>query len=408
MLTSTFPRWHGDAVSPFVAHLAEDLVRLGAEVTVLAPHAKNAALKEWMNGVRVKRFRYSWPAASQSLTYDGGALGNLRRRPWIVGEIPGYLLSEATALYRLVSGGGVDVIHSHWILPQGFVAQIVSANLGIPHIATAHGSDVFGLQKWPLRAAKAYVIQRADRVTVNSRATATQVESISPRPNGIARIPMGVSFNEMAGSPARIRAASGIGQGALIVFVGRLVKAKGVDDLLGAVRILDSGGTDVQLVVAGDGPERTRLEALSKSLRIADRVDFAGWIQQKDLPALLGRADVFVGPSRIVEGESTEAQGLALLEAMAAGVPVVATSIGGIEEIVVEGKTGLVVPANDSEAIARAVQRLLADHSLVLDLTSKARTMVNSKYRRESTADRFLNLYKECLEESGGQRRGRS
>lgn len=401
MLTSTYPRWSGDAVPPFVANLAEDLVEKGVEVVVLAPHFKDALFAEVMNGVSVVRFKYSWPESLQTLAYGGGVLANLRRRPWTSLEVPAFFAFEEFAARRLLRKERFDLIHSHWLIPQGFVAQRVANAFRMPHVATAHGSDVFGLRSKPLRMAKSWVANRATCVTVNSEATRSKVQELSRRSDGVAKVPNGVRWKGRG--PARSVPGELPSDNAdpVLLFVGRLVEMKGVEHLLRAFKLMATQYPRMRLLIAGDGPDRVRLEALSVALHVADRVSFRGWVQQADLSDLFEQADIFIGPTTTDRNGSTEAQGIVFLEAMACGIPVIGTSVGGIAEVVRDGETGLVVPPDDPAEIADAAAKLLGNHDLVAHLTTRANDMVGREFSREATTRRMIGVYEKCIDESG-------
>ena len=137
VLTSTYPRWRGDSEPGFVHELARRLA-VTFEVTVLCPHAPGAARRERMDGVEVERFRYA-PAALETLVPGGGVLPNLKRRPakWLL--LPGFLLGQAIATRRALARLGPDVVHAHWIVPQGAVMALLAA-LGrrVPWLLTSH------------------------------------------------------------------------------------------------------------------------------------------------------------------------------------------------------------------------------------------------------------------------------
>ena len=189
LLTSNFPRWPQDATTPFVLHLAQDLQALGWAVEVLAPHAPGAARREVLDGVPVRRFRYLWPAAQQTVCYQGGALSNLRTRRtnWL--KLPLLVFFEWLALMALLARGRHDLIHAHWILPQGFVAVAGAWMFRIPVVITAHGSDVFGLRGWPMAWFKRFALRRAAAVTVNSSATEAEIPGAVPGGMGRDRGP---------------------------------------------------------------------------------------------------------------------------------------------------------------------------------------------------------------------------
>ena len=119
-LTSNFPRWHGDSTTPFVLHLAEDLQKLGWATHVIAPAAPGAAPDEEVSGVRVSRFRYAWPDTAQTVCYDGGALANIRSNRRERLKLPMLVGAEIATLTRRLTRRKYSLLHSHWIVPQGF------------------------------------------------------------------------------------------------------------------------------------------------------------------------------------------------------------------------------------------------------------------------------------------------
>jgi phosphatidylinositol alpha-1,6-mannosyltransferase len=141
-VTSNFPRWTGDSTTPFVLHLAQDLQQLGWHIDILAPHAEGTALRETLGGVQVERFRYLWPSSLETVCYQGGALINLRKNRTNYLKLPALISSECLNLFLRLKGGKYDLLHSHWILPQGFTGILTAGLLRIPHVTTVHGGDV--------------------------------------------------------------------------------------------------------------------------------------------------------------------------------------------------------------------------------------------------------------------------
>ncbi len=395
LLTSNFPRWDGDATTPFVLHLAQDLIKLGWQVEVLAPHAAGAARHEILHGVPVWRFRYLWPASQQTVCYRGGALINLRmhRTNWL--KLPLLVFFEWLALMALLLRRRYDLINAHWILPQGLVAAAAGRLYRVPVVITAHGSDVFGLRGWPMAWFKRSALRRATAVTVNSSATEAEVLRIAPGLQCVHRIPMGIT-----GRIPAVEAAGGVvrgryrrGHGPRLVFVGRLVEEKGVDDLIRAVAIVADALPDVTAIILGEGPDRPRMEALSAELGVGDRIVFLGWMQPDAVPDYLSAADVFVGPSKRAKSGGVEGQGLTFIEAMLAGTPVIATRSGGIVDAVQDGRTGLLVSENEPEEIAAAIRQLVRNPELAQRLAARGREMVMSEFSRETTVHAFSAIF---------------
>ncbi|CAK8724611.1 Glycosyltransferase involved in cell wall bisynthesis [Candidatus Electrothrix aarhusensis] len=397
-VTSNFPRWAGDSTTPFILHLAQDLQSLGWQVDVLAPHAPMAARHEQINGVKVSRFRYIWPNRLQTVCYQGGALINLKQNPSNYLKLPALVFFEAAAVFKHLSQGDYDLVHSHWILPQGFTSILAAKALCLPHVLTVHGSDAFALRGKMLKTFKRCALCHADSVTVNSSATEQQVRTIAPTMPELELIPMGISTNEPDQQRScELRAAYKKGAGPLLIFVGRLVEEKGADDLLAAVALLCKTLPDTTALILGTGQNEEALKKSVQQLGISDRIFFIGWVEQHDIPTYLAAADIFVGPSKQSYDGRHEAQGLSFLEAMFAGIPVIASSIGGIKDTVIHEKTGLLIPENSPSSIAESVIRLVQDKNLKNLLVTQARK-VSNKFTRKICATRFSRLFEKQIE----------
>ena len=395
LLTSNFPRWDGDATTPFVLHLAQDLIKLGWQVEVLAPHAPGAARHEVLDGVSVRRFRYLWPASQQTVCYQGGALINLRRHRtnWL--KLPLLVFFEWLALMALLARRRYDLINAHWILPQGFVAVAAAWLFRKPVVITVHGGDVFGLRGRLMAGFKRLALRRATAITVNSSATEAAVLEIAPGLPSIHRIPMGVSVpaSPTEADAATLRNRFRRGEGPLLVFVGRLVEEKGLSDLIRAVALLVAELPDATVMILGDGQERADMEALASRLDVSDRAHFLGWVESEEVPAYLAAADIFVGPSKRAANGWVEAQGLTFVEAMLARTPVIATRSGGIPDAVRHEDTGLLVPEGRPDEIAAAIGRLVADPPLARRVTEAGYALANSAFNRERSAGVFADLF---------------
>ncbi|NMH64853.1 glycosyltransferase family 4 protein [Shewanella salipaludis] len=396
-VTSNYPRWEGDSTTPFVQHLAQDLLALGWEVDVLAPHAPSAASREQLNGISVDRFHYLWPERLETVCYQGGALLNLQKNKLNYLKLPALVFFQWTAIVKRLLSGHYDLLHSHWILPQGFTGVLAARPFNLPHVVTVHGSDAFALKGELLSKFKAFSLMGADAVTVNSSATRQQVLAIAPELTALSLIPMGIALNQPnPDRVAQLRQQFRGDQGPLLIYVGRLVEQKGIGDLLRAVALLSQTLTDCRLLILGEGPWRDALVSLADRLGISQRVSFIGWVEPSDVPNYLAAADIFVGPSKQMPDGSTEAQGLSFIEAMQAGTPVIATDVGGIGDTVKHEETGLLVPQDDPGAIAGSVLRLLSEPQLADKLIFQAK-QATKHYTREATAVQFAQLFDAML-----------
>jgi len=244
-------------------------------------------------------------------------------------------------------------------------------------------------------ALDAALARRCRRVVVNSEGVrdfyarrGTPAEQIAVIPNGVATPDPPTSTRE------EILAELGLPAGSrLIALVGRLWSQKRVKDAVWAADLLKVIRDDVHLLIVGDGPQRDRLLDYRDRVRIRDKVHFLG--QRDDVPRLLPHCDALWSTSGY-EGQSN-----AILEAMAAGVPVVATDIPGTRELIVSGESGFLVPVGDRAAFAKYTERLLNDAALSARLADAARRRVQNEFSVEQMVARHAALYREVLSFGG-------
>ncbi|MBP7711894.1 MAG: glycosyltransferase family 4 protein [Gammaproteobacteria bacterium] len=399
-VATTLPRWANDETPRFVLDLAIELNQQGWDVTVLVPHAPGAAVSEILEGVCVERFRYLWPERLETLADQSGVLARLRANRWEVVKILPLVLAELASVARRLARGGYDLLHTHWILPQGLVGALSARPLRIPHVLTVHGGDVFGMGGPVMSGLKRLALGWADAVTVNSSATLRAVRELAPGLASVHRIPMGVSVAgpDRNSEPVQsLRQQLRMGNGPLLAFVGRLVPEKGVDDFLAAIAELAPVLPDVRGVIIGDGAGRAAFERRARELGLAERVAFTGWQQPESVRAHLAAADVFVGPSRRSPSGWTEAQGIVFLEALAAGTPVVASRAGGIGDVIQDGETGLLVDEGEPEQIVASVQRLVAHPDFAAGLAKRGRARVVRDFSKEATGSAFAGLFESLI-----------
>lgn len=389
-VTSNYPRWAGDSTTPFVHDLAVDLGERGWSVTVLAPHFPGAARREELDGVEVFRFRYLAPESAETVCYGGGALINLAQSRTALAKVPFLVAAEWRASAARLRTR-YDVVHAHWVLPQGFVITTVPTR-GAATVITAHGGDVFGLRGGIVDRFSRFALQRADAVTVNSAATERALAEITPKA-AVTRIPMGADL-----TPADpVLVATRREAGPLVVFAGRVVAEKGVDDLVDAVALLSGPYPQLRAVVAGSGQHLEAVRRRAVERGVSERIDFVGWAKRGDVAAWLAAADLVVAPSRIGVDGWQEGQGLSIIEAMAQARPVVATATGGIAETIEDGVTGVLVPPENPAALARAISRILTDPAGSAAMGERARAHALASFSRTSSAGRFADLYERIL-----------
>ncbi len=376
MLTSVLPRYKGDATPSFVLNLAIQLVKQGVMVRVLAPFGEGSTWREETGGVEIVRFPYVWPLRLSKLCYEGGMLINLRKRPWTKLLLPLFLAAEFVATTWAIIRYKPDIVHSHSLLPQGLVGAVLARLFGLPHLVTSHGNDVFGLKKTGLMGwLKRRALRGACRVTVNSRATRDAVLELGCESSKVVLIPAMPNAARID-SDQVLRLRRQWGEGAeVVLFAGRIIEEKGVGLLIEAcVRLMKSRGGLI-LVVVGEGPDRERFEASARECPFADRIHFCGWVDRSQICTWMAAVDIVAVPSKPGPDGWLEAQGLVAVEAMAVGTLVVASDLGGLTDMILDGETGYLFEAGSEDSLAIALSKALVDPR-----TSEIRVSAQKRY----------------------------
>jgi glycosyltransferase involved in cell wall biosynthesis len=286
------------------------------------------------------------------IAYGSGVVGNLRSAPWKAVLLPAFLGSFARAARR--AAHDADLVHAHW-LPSGAVALTTRK----PFVVQLWGTDVELARRAPWLARR--VLERARLTICASNALADSARELGAK--AVRVIPSAVELPERVGEPA---------DPPEVLFVGRLSPEKGILDLVQAA-------DGIPLTVAGDGPLR-------------DRVPGAlGFVQHTALPPLYERAAVVAVPSH------REGFGVACAEAMAHARPVVASAVGGLLDLVVDGETGVLVPPRDVPALRGALERLLADPDLRRRLGEAGRARVQERFSWPAVTDATIAAYEDAL-----------
>lgn len=282
-----------------------------------------------------------------------------------------------------------DVVHTHRY-KENILGGLAAAAAGQPAtVCTVHGLTErytgFARLKMSLYTALDRAVIRGRRETVVA-VSADMARRLAMRVGPeVCLIPNGIRLAGL-GRPDRPRWPDGAPGGVVLGTAARLVPVKGLDGLLEAVRLVSDAVPDVRLLVLGDGPLRAALESRAAALGLGRRVWFAG--HQADVPCWLAAMDVFVLPS-LAEGLP-----MSLLEAMAAGRPVVASRVGGVPEVVRDGLEGRLVPPGDVRALAGACLAFVRDSAARAACGASARRRVSEAYTIEMTGPRYVDLYR--------------
>jgi glycosyltransferase involved in cell wall biosynthesis len=380
-VTHNYPRFPGDPAGAFVARVAQGAAAHGHEVQVVAPHAPATPTTEDVAGVRVRRFRYG-PDALERVAYTGNLQARTLRSPLAALGFPAFLAAFRAAVRRAIKELSPDVIHAHWWLPSGWFVS----RSAVPYVVTCHGSDV-RLLEWGsvVRTLALPVFERAARVTTVSNFLARDLGRLLPAFGADVQVtPMPVdtaTFSNGSRVPKH--------QPPRILYAGNLVTSKGVDVLIRSVAELRHRGIACELKVLGEGPLQSELVSLAARLDIAGAVTWSPFIPQSQMPAEYGGSTVTVLPSR----GRAEGLGLTLVEALLSGSAVVGTPAGGIPEVVVHERTGLIAKDGDPADLADQIQRLLTDEELRRRLVREGVAHALRTYSPDAAIARFLEIY---------------
>lgn len=388
-LTSSAPLGPGDAYSPFILSLAESLTSRGHRITILTPHVAGAATRETLGGVEVRRYRYLPRASAETLGLGGGMLPGLRRRRLDILKVPFLLAGQYRALSALHARDPLDLLHSHWMIPQGVIGGFFAKRRAIPHVSTAHGSDLLDL-RFPGAGRALHLATRWSRATtVNSSAMEERLRDRAG-PCDVRVIAIGARVPDPGAVTGNLDLRDSLSGGRGIVgFVGRVVEKKGILEFVRLIGALRSQGHDVVGLVVGSGAAERRARDLAEELGVREALRFAGSVEPERVSAYLSAVDVLAVPSH------HEGQGLAAVEAMLLGVPVVAFRTGGLRKLVVDEVTGLAVERGDLDALTAAVRRLLTEPGLGERLGRRAHEGVVGRFTLDIAAERFDALYQE-------------
>ncbi len=296
-----------------------------------------------------------------------GTWGSLRYFTGGLGMFP-----KVVYFARLMQAEGVTHVHAHFASHPAAAALVIHRLTGIPYSFTAHGSDLHRdrhmLREKVAEAAFVVTISDYNRELIVS-------ESGEQHRHKVVVIHCGVDTSVFR-PPPEDNGSQQDTRPPIILCIGTLHEVKGQAYLIEACRLLRQGGLDVACHLVGDGPDRAALAAQASDAGLADRVVLLGRRNRDQITALLKSADVVAAPSVPTAGGRREGIPVALMEAMAAGVPVVASDLSGIPELVEHDRTGLLVPPGDARALAAALRRMVAEPSLGRRLAGAAREKV--------------------------------
>ncbi len=390
-ISSTYSRDEKDNQNPWMIDTIRHLGERGYQIEVLAPSFRGLKTQR-VGGVLVHRFRYFF-APWETLTHDQGAPNKIRGSLFYKLLLFPYIFFGMLAAMRVARRGHYDFIQCHWPFPHGIMgwAGRLAAGIGSPTkkpklIMHFHGACLLLAAKFkPIAPFLRFCLRRAHATVSNSTFTAGLVNALMPVPQSVIGFGSPLSGDPMPPAQNQVK---------VILTVGRVVERKGIAYLIRALpEILASQDAKIVIVGKGDPKVEADLRAAAHEVGLEDRVLFAGKVPEEELIRWYRSCDVFCLPAIVDSQGETEGLGVVLLEALNYARPVVASNVGGIPDIIKDGRTGLLCPQRDSGALAKTILRLLADPALGETLGRQGHEFVRKEFSWENIVSLWERFY---------------
>jgi len=328
---------------------------------------------------------YQRPVAIHGIDYDNVYIHHVSVVEYPLFKYPPYTIALGSEMSRVTDRHGLDLLHVHYSIPHATAAYMSRQITGKPYVVTLHGSDVTILGSDPAyEPVNTYSVEAADAVTAVSRFMVEEARNSLGIEHEITVIPNFVD-TELYKPDACIDPERAESRDIVVGHVSNFRPVKRIEDLIYAMCIVTKKAPDARLILVGDGPERHGIERLIDKLGLRHSVLLDGY--RSDVPERLKCLDTLVLCSE------TESAPLTVLEAMSSGLPVVATNVGGIPEIVEHGHNGFLVPLKHPEDIAERLLELNADKRKMRLMGERARETVLERFSTDKVVGRYLEVY---------------
>ena len=390
VIGSVYPRFHEDAEVPWLRTSIAHLKKAGLDIQVLAPAYKGLKSHE-IDGIKVNRFRYA-PANWEMLTHEEGAPSKMASKPWLQLLAIPYIISGFFKCIKICRKFKPDIIHAHWPFPHAYIALGAAKLFRIPLVLNFHGAELLLIRKkkWVKPLLK-FAIGQAQAVFANSSFTASKIKAL--RNVDVEWSPYGTTLefgnrnSEFGMEPHPINGKF------KILFVGRHIERKGICYLIEAAKYLPRDQFEIRIVGVGDLTEELKKLASESATPNSADIIFTGKLSPEALANEYRTANVFTLPAIVDSKGDTEGLGVVLIEAMELGLPIVASNVGGIPDVVVDGVSGILVPEKDPQALASAYKRLAAEPELVKQLLAGSRKRIAECFTWDGIIERQIAVY---------------
>jgi glycosyltransferase involved in cell wall biosynthesis len=388
VITSAYPEFEDDPHGIFVHRLMKGISKHGHEIHVLAPFASGKT-KYNLEGINVEKFNYFYPKRFQRLAGRSGMIDNVKEGTLVKIQVLSFLFFNVVNSLKFKD---MDVIHVQWPIPNGLGALFLKKLYGIPYINTVHGEEVYLSKRYHTFFALKWLVNNSIKTITNSSATRGSCLEAGMEKENFEVIPFGVDTNFYR--PLDISKDENIFQ---ILSVGYLIERKGFEYLIRAIKEVLKEHNDVLLTLVGSGPLEKKLKDLLKDLELENNFKIIKNVSDDELLCLYNLSDLFVLPSVVDSEGNTEGLGVVLLEAMACGLPVIGSNVGGIIDIIKDKETGLLIPEKNDLELSKAILLLMRDEKLRKKIAVAGFNRINERFSMEHVTMSYLTVYKELL-----------
>jgi glycosyltransferase involved in cell wall biosynthesis len=397
MVATSYPRFPGDTIGTFMEPIARGVAARGHEVHVVLPWHPRWARPAAEHGVRFHLFRYAPIAALCVFGYAGALRADVNMRASAYAVAPLALAAGWRKARSVARQYSATVVHGHWVIPGGAIAAAACPRL--PLVVSLHGSDVYVAERSAIAGSVARrVFGRAGWVTACSDDLRTRAIGLGASADRSETVPYGVDaerFGPDAAARGRVRARLGVGDRDPLLFTaGRFVRKKGFEYLIDAAATLVGRHPTLTLVIGGAGDLEAEFRTRAAAAGIGERVVFPGVLPQDGVAEFLAAADLAVVPS--VRDDAGNVDGLpnVVMESLASGTPLVATTAGGIGAVAHDGVNAALVAERDVAGLAERIDLLLRDPVTRAELGARARAMVLRDHGWERVAEAMERAYR--------------
>ena len=377
-----FPKYKGDYYGSFVFDEAKMLVKKGFEVHVVTQHNQGIPYEELMDGIHVHRFKWLEPKEFKALVHFTGLIDNFR--------LITYVISLFLNLMWVIKKYKINVIHSHSVIPTGFIGVIVAKIMGRPVFVTAHGMDINNFEeKTFFKRLIQFSLNNCNKTIAVSKNLALKMISFGVTEDKIIILRNAVDTNRFKPTNnQKIREIYNINnKDILILFVGYLDTFKGIFELINAFYKIQHDNKNVKLMIVGTGPKEHEIKDKVIKMNLKNSITFTGNLKPEEIPDYYPAADIFALPSH------TEGLPLVVLEAMSCGLPIIASNVGGIPEVVNEGKNGFLISPKNEEILTEKLRILIKNTQLRKQFAKKSAEIIENEFDITKKINRLINLY---------------